>query len=397
MPKEFSPLPPSQPWPSLPQLLFIKGLPKGIPNESIRKRFSALYDAIIVYVENFYTVGQINSRGPSQIMIEQASTSLLLPWPQILELLGDTETRSGVLTMFIARSMLSRSLLLKLGTSNGPGATFLPPEVVDCFQSFCIDKSAIKLDGDGPKPVNFALLSRWKQISATLLHSTYVANEFSPFDGRTVNIERAMKDLGPLLAIYAIPHDAGLEDGARLSGLRGVLRKGARFAFTLFSQPCFWEFDWYTDRETKTREGDFELNEAQRIENSSLSKIVVWPRLTKIIDKDGRKLGAEGDVTGVQQEVCRYRYFDIKQVQKGFGDIAPIMKKIKPLIDGNDKTPPSTTHSLLDLTWEMVDGHHGEEIHMWRKIESSILLPQARTQLPNNIANRVYSRVLRLK
>jgi hypothetical protein len=207
--------------------------------------------------------------------------------------------------MVIARSILSRSCLLKPGISNRPGATFLPPEVVDCFQSFCVGKSAITLDGEEPKPVDVALLSRWNQISATLLRSAYVTYAFSPFDGRTVNIERAMEDLDPLLATYAISHDAGREKGARLSELRDVLRKGARFAFTLFSQPCFWDFDWYSERDDKAGEKHLEPSDTQRVEDSaassanahstlSLANIVVWPRLLMIMDQDGCRLGDEG-------------------------------------------------------------------------------------------------------
>jgi hypothetical protein len=299
------PLPPTQSQRSLPQTLSIAGLPKGLPNEIILREFSSLYEAIIAYIRMFYTVGPVLSGGASQIMIEQASTGLLLPWPQILDLLGDAKTRLGVLTMVIARSILSRSCLLKPGISNRPGATFLPPEVVDCFQSFCVGKSAITLDGEEPKPVDVALLSRWNQISATLLRSAYVTYAFSPFDGRTVNIERAMEDLDPLLATYAISHDAGREKGARLSELRDVLRKGARFAFTLFSQPCFWDFDWYSERDDKAGEKHLEPSDTQRVEDSaassanahstlSLANIVVWPRLLMIMDQDGCRLGDEG-------------------------------------------------------------------------------------------------------
>jgi hypothetical protein len=50
---------------------------------------------------------------------------------------------------------------------------------------------------------NFALLWRWKQISATFMHSMYVRDSFSHFDSCTINIERAINDLGPLLRAYA--------------------------------------------------------------------------------------------------------------------------------------------------------------------------------------------------
>ncbi|CAO2653055.1 Nn.00g024660.m01.CDS01 [Neocucurbitaria sp. VM-36] len=278
--------------------LSIPGVIASLPDETLLREFSALYETTMAYVKKFYTTGPVESRGASQIMLEQTGASTLLPWPQTLELLGDATTRPGILTMCIARTMLSRSLLLLLGTNNSPGSTFLPPELLDCFQSFCAGKSAATLDGREPKPMNFALLARWKQISASLLDSVYVDDAFSPFDGRTVNIERAMEDLGPLLAIYAIPDDAGRGKGARLSELRNVLRKGAGFAFTLFGQPCLWRFDWYGNREIEAAEGQIEPRNVQVFEKSvgssatrrfklSLAEVVIWPRLLRITDENG--------------------------------------------------------------------------------------------------------------
>ncbi|OCL01725.1 hypothetical protein AOQ84DRAFT_383431 [Glonium stellatum] len=57
-------------------------------------------------------------------------------------------------------------------------------------------------DWNGPT-AHFALLSRWKQLSAALMYSTYVRDAFSLFNSRTVNIERATNDLDPLLRVYA--------------------------------------------------------------------------------------------------------------------------------------------------------------------------------------------------
>jgi hypothetical protein len=276
-----------------------------IPDEMIRQEFSALYEATIAYTKLFYTSGPTESGGASQLMIEQASAGVLLPWPQILDLLNNERTRLGILAMCIARTMLSRSLLLKLGAGNNSGATFLPPEIMDCFQSFCSGKSITTLDGREPEPMNFALLTRWKQISAILLHSTYVADAFSSFDGRTMNIERAIEDLGPLLTIYAIPDKVGREKGTRISELRNLLRDGAKFAFTLFSQPYLWRFDWYHDREIEVAEGQLEPSRFRMVKNStahsegkpytsSLAEIVIWPRLLRFMDENGCRPVGEG-------------------------------------------------------------------------------------------------------
>jgi hypothetical protein len=276
-----------------------------IPDGMILQEFSVLYEATIAYTKKFYTSGPKESRGASQIMIEQASAGILLPWPQIFDLLDNARTRPSMLAMCIAKTMLSRSLLLKLGAGNNSGATFLPPEIIDCFQSSCSGKSITTLEGKEPEPMNLALLTEWKQISATLLHSTYVADAFSPFDGRTTNIERAIEDLSPLLTTYATPYNAGCEKGARTGELRNLLRECARFAFTLFGQPCLWRFDWYHDREIEVAEGQLEPSRFRSIKNSAahsedklytlpLAEIVIWPHLLRFVDEKGCRLIGEG-------------------------------------------------------------------------------------------------------
>lgn len=272
----------------------------NLPDQEILQEFSDLYEAIIAHARRFYTTGPIKTGGASQIMIEQASAGVLLPWPQIIELLNDSKTRMGVLAMCIGRTMLSRSLMLRVGATNSLGATFLPPELVDCFQSFCIGKSVPALDGRKPKRLNLALLSRWKQISATLLHTTYVEEAFSPFDGRTINIERAIEDLDPLLSTYAAD-ETPQDRNERVADLRDVLRKGARFAFMLFSQPCLWMFDWYDHREMEACEGQLRLTRADKPQGDgahrfelSREEIVIWPTLLRVVDEKGCKVAGKG-------------------------------------------------------------------------------------------------------
>ncbi|KAF3011185.1 hypothetical protein E8E13_011577 [Curvularia kusanoi] len=281
----------------------------SLPDSMISQRYSKLYDATIKYVRKYYTDKAIDGGGASQLMVEQASAGVLLPWPDILDLLNNRETRLGMLVMCIGRIMFSRMLLLKLGTGNNSlGATLLPPEVIDCFQSFCFGRSALTMDGKEPKPLNLALLSRWKQITATLLQATYEEDAFSPFDARTINIERAMEDLGPLLNSYAIPNDAGFEKGSRVRELRDIVRMGAQFAFTLFSQPCLWSFDWYHNREIEAAEGQLHPEKIDKFKSDaarseamrfSVDKkdIVIWPSLLRVTDSKGCKLaGEEGGV-----------------------------------------------------------------------------------------------------
>jgi hypothetical protein len=269
-------------------------------------QFSNLHNDIVAHVRKFYS-DEGAEKAISQSVIENASIGISLPWSQVLELLGDANTRMAMLAMCIAWTILSRSLLLKLGISNGPGSTFLPPEVVECFQSFSFGKGVVILGQYETNSMNFALLSRWKQTTAVLCHNAYIANAFSFFDGRTVNIERALKDLDPLLTTYAIPHNAGHGQNARLDDLRGVLQHGAFFAFTLFGQPCFWNFDWRSDRATAHGKSETELDPERTSNTASIGiatntpnklttqEVVAWPSLVKIIDEDGFQLSGHGD------------------------------------------------------------------------------------------------------
>lgn len=273
-------------------------------------RFSDLHDVIVTHVNKFYS-GDGAGKRLSQSVIEHASAGITLPWPQILGLLGDTDTKMAMLATCIAYTILGRSLLLKLGVSNSPGSTFLPPEIVECFQSFSLGKGAVTLGKDETNPVNFALLSRWKQTTAALCYTAYVTDAFSFFDARTVNIERALKDLDPLLGTYAEAHDESNGRDARLDDLRDVLRTGASLAFTLFGEPSYWKFDWRSDRAIahgkKDSEPDpesfFDTGIADVAETRSTrltnQEIVAWPSIVRVMDEDGVKLeGVDENVFG---------------------------------------------------------------------------------------------------
>lgn len=147
--------------------------------------------------------------------------------------------------------------------------------------------------------VNFALLSRWKQISATMMHTAYVSNAFTYFDSRTANIERALKDLEPLLQSYALPQPSP----DRVNNLRELLKSGAKFAFLLFSQPYFWQFDWRGPQysHTKSERQNGAVFDRGSVESQfDPTEVVIWPALLRVMDGDGRRIshGEEGHELG---------------------------------------------------------------------------------------------------
>jgi hypothetical protein len=127
-----------------------------------------------------------------------------------------------------------------------------------------------------------------------------MAEAFSPFDGRTINIERAIEDLDPLLGTYAA-NDTARSRSERIDDLRDVLRRGARFAFLLFSQPCLWTFDWYQNREIEACEGQLRPSKVEDPEGDGgnrfelpLEEIVIWPTLLRVVDEKGCKVAGKG-------------------------------------------------------------------------------------------------------
>lgn len=66
----------------------------------------------------------------------------------------------------------------------------------------------------------------------------------------------------------------------RLGDLRNILRDDAKFAFLLFSQPYFWQFDWQSEL-------------ADHLSES----LVVFPSLLRVMNEDGKRL-AEPVVLG---------------------------------------------------------------------------------------------------
>ena len=114
------------------------------------------------------------------------------------------------------------------------------------------------------------------------MHLAYVRDAFSHFDSCTADIERAINDLDALLYVYADDSKPATEE--RLGDLRDILRDilwdGAKFAFLLFSQPYFWQFDWQSET-------------ADHLSESP----VVFPSLLRVMDEDGKRF-AEPVVLG---------------------------------------------------------------------------------------------------
>jgi hypothetical protein len=98
------------------------------------------------------------------------------------------------------------------------------------------------------------------------MQSTYVQQPFSATDGRLQNIQLAADRLNNVLRPFS---DSRMDDGQRSRNLEEILKRAALFAFTLFSQPSAWKFDWQG---------------AQDVKSGSLC---VFPALLQVTDEHG--------------------------------------------------------------------------------------------------------------
>jgi len=112
-----------------------------------------------------------------------------------------------------------------------------------------------------------AFLSKWRSITSTLLQSTYGQPTTIEADPRNESVHKAMQVADIILRPYV---DERADNAARLYNLEEIMRRAVRFAYTLFSHPSFWRFDWHD-----TREG-----------------IVVFPALLQLTNEDGAPLGS---------------------------------------------------------------------------------------------------------
>ena len=101
------------------------------------------------------------------------------------------------------------------------------------------------------------------------MQSTYVRNPFTVTDDRLHNIQGAAGILDNILRPYS---DSRMEDGQRTRNLEEILKRAALFAFTLFSQPSSWNFDWQNEVGVKS------------------GSLCIFPALVQVMDESGESV-----------------------------------------------------------------------------------------------------------
>ena len=117
--------------------------------------------------------------------------------------------------------------------------------------------------------VQYPKTARWRVLTAELLQSSYVRNPFTSSDSRQEVIQTTLATLDNVLQPYADPH---MNNGERKRNLEELLKRSALFAFTLFSQPSAWDFEWQGGHSVTSGE------------------ICIFPALMQVADENGQQV-----------------------------------------------------------------------------------------------------------
>ncbi|KAH8641386.1 hypothetical protein IG631_04327 [Alternaria alternata] len=230
------------------------GLPQPLEDKAISGDVSKISNAIKNHVQSYYHTSQVNPGLIDYDDLQALGSNLPISVGTLTTLLGNTATREIALRFIIAWVVVS-----KIQPSKDPSKTLLPSEVADCYQAIST--------GDRSFQGQASLTARWRVMTAELMQSSYVRNPFSPSDSRHASIQVTLATLDNVLQPYA---DTRMNNGERKRNLEELLKRAALFAFTLFSQPSAWEFEW--QEEQGVTSGD----------------LCIFPALMQVADETGQ-------------------------------------------------------------------------------------------------------------
>lgn len=231
-------------------------LPQPLEDQAIASGILGIETAIKNHVQSFYHSSRVNAVLLGQDDLRGLGSNLPISTGTLSSLLSNPDTREMALRFCIAWVVLSRMQL-----SSPPDESFLPREIVECYEQMLTNRNA----SNNHNP----LLCRWRMITAHLTQATYVRNSFTSSDPRQASVQSALKDLDDILCPFTDPR---LDNKQRKQNLREILKRAAIFAFTLFSQPSTFDFDW--QKEEGARSGTF----------------CMFPALVQVRDETGERV-----------------------------------------------------------------------------------------------------------
>lgn len=161
-----------------------------------------------------------------------------------------------------------------MGVQQEHANSFLPPEIAQCYQKLPQTGRDLNSKQFQSSPLirtdihtaNNKWTMQWRRMTAELLQSTYVQTAWGPSDTRNSAIHATVALLDNIMQPYADPR---MDNTQRRRNLEEIVKRSALFAFTLFSQPSLWNFDW--KEEQSVTSGD----------------LCIFPALMQVIDETG--------------------------------------------------------------------------------------------------------------
>ncbi|KAL8976051.1 MAG: hypothetical protein Q9205_007872 [Flavoplaca limonia] len=233
-----------------------RNLPQPVEDQALGGEMSKLKTAIKNHVQSYYHTNSVKGSVDQVALGVIAMGNMPLIASTLGSLLSNPVTRMTAIRFCITWTVISR-----IDQNCDPNLSFLPPEVATCLLSISSTR-----DDPSTKP---GFMSRWRAFTAALLQNRYGATTMTASDPRNRNVTEALQALDAVLDPFA---DEQRDNRERLQKLEEILKRSARFGFTLFSQPSLLEFDWNTPP------------------SAGRGTLVVSPALAQVTDDNGRRL-----------------------------------------------------------------------------------------------------------
>lgn len=249
-------------------------LPSPLQDRDIESEFSRLGTAINNHARSYFGNGSSSKSLQTDSGIVKCLSSLLgtkspLESNKLAAILSNPRSRTAGVRYLLAWAILDRSK-----TTTPREVTLLPPEIVELVQTFDTASdvsSSIQISSTVISNCTniladrIRLLTKWRQISAAMLAPKYSDRSIPPSDPRHHNIRKLLDELDTVLAPFASVSN----NSERVQNMAELIKRGARFAYTLFTQPTEWDFDW------------------EQFRSRTTSELVVYPALVQTVGDDG--------------------------------------------------------------------------------------------------------------
>ncbi|KAM0721114.1 hypothetical protein Q7P37_003400 [Cladosporium fusiforme] len=227
-----------------------------IPDRELLAMFNRLKRLLTNHAEKFLATGTLAATPKPDPSSNQRLTDLMGPeclvGPHSLSamLVGRQTKISG------AKHLLAKSILGNIESSGLPETTILPPELSECMASMAGMKNEAQgkialsiqpqpdVSADSMPLARSTLLGKWRQITRVLMEPTYGNSaDISPTDPRQINIRELADTINQILQPFV--KESELD---HMQSLTAVICEGAKFGYTVFTQPSEWRFEWTSTR-----------------------------------------------------------------------------------------------------------------------------------------------------